>query len=91
MSSDNKTVSIRKPLNINIGFVFFLVIFVYIIICVVIYFSTKHITGYEVNEGSLSVPNKYLGIALRDEVIVDSGAAGYENPIATDLCSTKNS
>lgn len=84
MSSDNKTVSIRKPLNINIGFVFFLVIFVYIIICVIIYFSTKHITGYEVNEGSLSVPNKYLGIALRDEVIVDSGAAGYVNYFATE-------
>lgn len=84
MSTDNKTVSIRKPININIGFVFFLVIFVYIIICVVIYFSTKHITGYEVNEGSLSVPNKYLGIALRDEVIVDSGAAGYVNYFATE-------
>lgn len=83
-NENNKTVSIRKPININIGFVFFLVIFVYIIICVVIYFSTKHITGYEVNEGSLSVPNKYVGIALRDEEIVDSGAAGYVNYFATE-------
>lgn len=83
-NNSNKTVSIRKPININIGFVFFLVIFVYILICVIIYFSTKHITGYEVNVGSLSVPNKYTGIALRDEEIVDSGAAGYVNYFATE-------
>ncbi len=87
MSENNeklKIEKIKKPLNINIGLIFFLVILIYIIICVVMYFSSKHITGYEVKTGSLSVSNVYEGIALRDEIIIDSGTAGYVNYFATE-------
>lgn len=83
-SNDNTIVQIKKPLNINIGMIFFLVIFLYLIICIVSYLSSKHVTGYEVLEGSLAVSNRYEGIALRDETIIDSGAAGYVNYFATE-------
>ena len=85
MASDNNKISrINKPLNLNIGMIFFFVILIYIIICVVMYFTSKHITGYQVKTGSLSISNIYEGIALRDETVVTAGCAGYVNYFATE-------
>ena len=44
----------RKPLNLNIGMLIFGAIFIYVIICVILYFQTDHIVRYEVTEGSLA-------------------------------------
>lgn len=56
----------------------------YIVICTVMYFTSKHVVGYEVKSGSLSVSNVYEGIALRDEVIITSDQAGYVNYYARE-------
>lgn len=74
----------RKPLNINIGILFFSVILVYLIICIVIFFTQKNIVPYEVKSGSLSVSNVYEGIALRNETIVNSDYSGYINYYARE-------
>ncbi len=74
----------RKPLNINIGIICFLVIMVYIVICSFMYFTSKHVVGYEVKAGSLSISNVYEGIALRDEIIVTSDYSGYVNYYARE-------
>ncbi|MBP5415779.1 MAG: hypothetical protein ILN61_11170 [Lachnospiraceae bacterium] len=83
-SDDNKISRIGKPINLNIGLIFFFVILVYLIISVVMYFTSKHIIGYQVKTGSLSVSNIYEGIALRDETVVTAGCAGYVNYFATE-------
>ena len=83
MAKDNIR-TYRKPLNINIGIVVFLIIMFYIIICTIMYFTSKHVVGYEVKSGSLSVSNVYEGIALRDEIIVNSTQAGYVNYYARE-------
>lgn len=83
-NSDNKIVKYKKPLNINIGMVIFAVIFVYIVICVFMYFTQKHIEGHQVLMGSLSANNIYRGIALRDEEIVNATQAGYVNYYARE-------
>lgn len=80
----NKIVKYRKPLNINIGMVIFAVIFIYIVICVFMYFTQKHIEGHQVKMGSLSSNNIYKGIALRDEEIVNATQAGYVNYYARE-------
>ena len=80
----NKIVKYRKPLHINIGMVIFAVIFVYIIICVFMYFTQKHIEAHQVKMGSLSSNNIYKGIALRDEEIVKADKAGYVNYYARE-------
>ena len=67
----------RKPLNINIGMVIFAVIFLYVCICVVMYFRDNHIKPYEVREGSLAAENLYQGIIIREETVVEANAAGY--------------
>ncbi|MCM1263085.1 MAG: hypothetical protein NC313_10230 [Butyrivibrio sp.] len=74
----------RRPINFNIGMIIFAVIFIYVIICIFMYFSTEHIVGYEVREGALSSDNIYKGIALRDENIITSTSAGYTNYYARE-------
>ncbi len=80
----NKITKYRRPLNINIGMVIFAVIFIYIVICVFMYFTSKHIVWYEVQEGSLSTNNTYEAIAIRDETIVNATDNGYVNYFARE-------
>lgn len=74
----------RKPLNINIGMVIFAVIFVYILICIAMYFKQNPIAPYVVQEGFLSTNNVYTGIALRNEVTITASDAGYVNYYARE-------
>ncbi len=79
-----KITQYRRPLNINIGMIIFGIIFIYIIICVYMYFTSKHIIGYEVTTGSLSVSNVYKGIAIRKEESVAGIQSGYINYFARE-------
>lgn len=82
---NNKVVSFRRPPNGgNIGVVIFASIFIYIIICVFMYFTQKHIESYQVKMGSLSSNNVYKGIALRDEEIITATKSGYINYYARE-------
>lgn len=87
MANQNRKNNIRqyrKPLNINIGMIIFGIIFIYIIICVFLYFTSKHITRYEVKAGTLSVQSVYQGIALRQEEIINCNDSGYVNYYARE-------
>lgn len=74
----------HKPINLNIGMLIFGTVFVYIVICVVMYFQTTHIVRYEVKEGSLATNNIYKGVVLRDETVVKTQTAGYVNYYARE-------
>lgn len=67
----------RKPLNLNIGMIIFGVIFIYVVVCVIMYFQTSRIVRYEVKEGSLATDNIYRGVIIRDETVIYNQAAGY--------------
>lgn len=84
MAKGRKIKKYRKPLNLNIGMVIFSVIFIYVVVCVIIYFQTSHIVRYEVKEGSLATDTIYRGVALRDETLVRAEAAGYVNYYARE-------
>lgn len=83
-ASQNKIKKYRKPVNLNIGMIIFVAIFVYVVICVVMYFQTSHIVRYEVKEGSLATNNMYRGVVIRDEVVVNADSAGYVNYYARE-------
>ena len=74
----------HKPLNLNIGMVIFAVIFVYVLVCVVMYFQTSYIVRYEVQEGSLATNNIYHGVVIRRESVVYTTSAGYVNYYARE-------
>jgi len=84
LAKGNKIKKYRKPLNLNIGMIIFGGIFIYVIVCVIMYFQTGHIVRYEVQEGSLAVDNVYRGIIIRDETVMYNQAAGYVNYYARD-------
>lgn len=77
--TNSKIRKYRKPLNLNIGMIIFSVIFIYVVVCVIIYFQTSHIVRYEVQEGSLSTNNLYRGIVIRNETVVHTPSTGYVN------------
>ncbi|MDE7259591.1 MAG: hypothetical protein K2N77_10200, partial [Lachnospiraceae bacterium] len=79
-----KITKYRRPLNLNIGMLIFVAIFIYVIICVATYLKTDHIVGYNVQEGSLTSNSIYTGVALRTEEIVTSNDAGYINYFARE-------
>ena len=81
---DEKVVKYKKPLTINPGVIVFLVIFAYIIIMILSYFKSEHITPYEVKIGSLAVNNTYEGVILREETVVDCDFSGYINYYARE-------
>ena len=78
-NQNNKISKYRKPLNLNIGMMIFLAVLIYVLISIVMYFQTKHIVRYEVQEGSLATNNTYTGVILRDETVVHTDSAGYLN------------
>ncbi len=85
MAQDNKKIKkYRKPINLNIGMIIFGVVFVYVVICVIMYFQTGRIVRYEVKEGSLTTEKTYRGVIIREETVVYADVAGYVNYYARE-------
>lgn len=72
---NKKIIKYRRPFNI--GVIFFGFIAVYLIVCVYMFFTSTHISGYEVIAGNLATDYHYTGIALRTEQIFSSEKPGY--------------
>ena len=68
-----------KISRINVGIIIFLFIFVELIVAVIDYANTKHVSPYEVKAGSLYSNSLYTGIALRDEQVITGTNDGYVN------------
>ena len=69
----------RKKWNMNIGIVIFGAIFIYLSVTVLAYLTSRHISVYEVREGSILKDNAYTGMAIREETIINADADGYIN------------
>ncbi len=81
---NNKITKYRKPININLGLIIFVIIFIYMITSIVLYLKNDQVTPYEVKIGSLAVNNTYRGIILREETIVNAANSGYINYYARE-------
>lgn len=68
----------RKP-HFNIGIAVFGIIFIYLIATVFLYMTNKHISVYEVREGSILKDTAYTGLAIRNEVVISAENSGYIN------------
>lgn len=84
MAKNKKIVRYRKPFNLNIGFIIFGIIFVYMMFFVFTYFTTTHISVYEVVQGKIAVNNSYTGFILRQEEVYNADASGYINYYTKD-------
>ena len=73
----------RFPL-FNIGTLMFGIVFVYMIICIVIYLTSTHVTAYEVTAGPLSGNYRFSALALKSEKIVTAEQSGNINYYARE-------
>ena len=69
----------QKKKHLNIGIIIFGVIFIYLVVTVLMYLTEKHISVYEVEQGTIAVNNVYNGLILRDEKIINSDYSGAVN------------
>lgn len=72
----SKVVKINHHSMLNIGTFMFGILFVYMIICLIMYLTSPHVTAYEVTAGPLSGNYKYTAMALRTEKVVYSTGSG---------------
>lgn len=77
MKTNSKVKRFQKRRTINIGYVVFFIIFIYVCITVYIYATKDHLTIYEVRKGTVSEDNVYNGLILRNEKIINTNMDGY--------------
>lgn len=79
LKKSKNVIRYRKSLNINIGVIIFIIIFIYLIFNVFSYLTETHISVYEVEQGTIAVNNVYNGLILRDEKLFSSPYNGSVN------------
>ena len=82
MAENKKVFKIKKfykQRNMTFGLLIFLIIFLYLASVIASYVSHKHVSIYEVREGSILKNVTYTGVAIRNEEIIPADASGYIN------------
>lgn len=76
-NKSSKITKYNRGIQINAGFIIFFFVFVYIIVFVISYLFKDHISIYEVTTAQIADNNTFTGIIMRDEITVNTQAAGY--------------
>ena len=64
---NDKIIKFHRQIHINIGVIIFGVILIYVIFHVFSFLTSKNITVYEVNEGTIAENQEYQALAIRQE------------------------
>ena len=83
--NSKKIVKYKKYIGINIGTLLFGIVFVYMMVCIVMYLTSTHIAPYEVKKGSLSGNYKY---STRTEIRNSCRSTGIRSCYL--LCKRRN-
>ena len=90
---ENTSVNIKKyktKRELNLGIFLFAIVFIYLLITVIMYFTGDKISVYEVREGSIVNDNSYTGLVLRQEAAVNAEEAGYISYYQNENSKVKN-
>ncbi|MCR5837957.1 MAG: hypothetical protein K6G88_15785 [Lachnospiraceae bacterium] len=81
MAKNKRVVRYKAPININVGIVVFGIIFLYVAVYVIRYYSQERVTYYEVVKGTVAddSSHSYTAIALRNEKVSFTEESGYIN------------
>lgn len=91
-SRKNKSVDIKKYKNkreLNLGIFLFAIVFLYLVVTIILYFTGDQISVYEVREGSIVKDNSYTGLVIRQETAVNAEADGYISYYQNDNSKVK--
>lgn len=78
--SENHYIDIKKfraRREMNLGIFLFAIVFIYLAVTVIMYFTGDTVSVYEVREGSIVNDNSYTGLILRQEEAVNAESGGY--------------
>lgn len=67
----------KRIFMLNIGTILFGCLFIYIVISIVLYYTSAHITSYQVVAGPLARNETYTGLVLHSDQVVAADAGGY--------------
>lgn len=90
---ENTSVNIKKyktKRELNLGIFLFAIVFIYLLITVIMYFTGDKISVYEVREGSIVNDNSYTGLVLRQETAVNAEETGYISYYQNENSKVKN-
>ena len=73
----SKFKSKTMKIDLNIGVIVFILIFIYLLGISITYFREHQINTYEVRYGSIIKDNAYRGVAIREETVYNVGETGY--------------
>ncbi|MGN1085119.1 MAG: HlyD family efflux transporter periplasmic adaptor subunit [Lachnospiraceae bacterium] len=79
MAKDNKIVKFRTRREVNIGLVVAFGVLIILILNIYRYFTTPHLSVYEVQAGSAGSESKAVAMILRAETVYRTDQAGYLN------------
>lgn len=71
-----KIIKYRRLPGFNIGTIMFGIIFVYMVVCLVMYLTSDKVTAYEVTAGPLSGNYRFTALALKTEEVVSASHSG---------------
>lgn len=74
-----KIIKYKKHRHVNIGLIFFVVIFLYLCLYSIHYIRQDKISLYEVVEGSVTQNNSFSALSIRKEEVCYSSVGGYVN------------
>lgn len=74
----------RKKTHINIGLIIFGAVFIYLVVLILLYLTSDHVSAYEVREGSILKDRAYNGFVVRDEKVIKADENGYVNYFAPE-------
>lgn len=75
-----KTININQyktKREMNIGILIFTIVFIYLIVTIFTYATSKRISVYEVRQGSIVNDYSYAGLVIRQETVVNAESNGY--------------
>lgn len=71
-----KVIPFHRSFQLNVGIIICTIILIYLIYHLFTYFTSKQVSIYEVNEGSITYDDKYTALAIRQEEVVPSDRDG---------------
>ena len=75
----NKIKKYKNKREMNLGIFLFAIVFLYLVITIISYFTSDTVSAYEVREGSIVRDNSYTGLVIRNETVVNAEEDGYVN------------
>lgn len=77
MDKPTKLSKYRRRGDFNVGVLIFIFIFIYILATIITYATRTRIATFEVRQGRVLADHTYVGIAIRDELVVLAETGGY--------------